>query len=232
MCRVAGLRRSFEAMAVWMTSRRRWAPAMSGFTQPGVVQMGYEAPDISPGRRRGSYRAEVVAAGEINHSVLWAGDADVKNLIGYTWIGWVGAAMSRSSLSTVTSSSRMRGSDVDGDVLLNGSIPVSQAARGSVTIGTPFFGGVGRLAKGRHGGLDRRHHQVRAGPQQPHPRRRPGTVGRDGPGPRPDLVRRRPDRTLVGLSTTTLATTASAGYEWLTTEDIDWRRALDVQATL
>ena len=141
-----------------------------------------------------SGRAEIVAAGDMTIGAV-AGDADVKNLNGRTWIGRVGGNVRvKSANGDVTIEDA--GSDVTVKTA-NGDIRLGQVARGSVTVETAS-GGAGDRDQGGHGGLDRRHHQVRAGRQRPHPGRRPRTVNRDGPGPRPDLVRRRPDRTLAG----------------------------------
>src|SRR4029079_12796426 len=56
--------------------------------------------------------------------------------------------------------------------------------------------------RGRHGRLDRGLHQVRAPPEPAHPRGESGPRARDRPGPRPDLVRRHHDHTIVNPHTT------------------------------
>ena len=84
-----------------------------------------------------SGRAEIVTAGEMTVGVV-AGDADVKNLNGKTWIGRVGGTVRvRSANGDVTIDDA--GSDVTVKTA-NGNIRLGQVARGSVTIETAFGG--------------------------------------------------------------------------------------------
>lgn len=84
-----------------------------------------------------SGRAEIVAAGDMAIGVV-AGDADVKNLNGRTWIGRVaGAVRVRSANGDVTIEAA--GSDVTVKTA-NGDIRLGQVARGSVTIETASGG--------------------------------------------------------------------------------------------
>jgi hypothetical protein len=84
-----------------------------------------------------SDRAEIVAAGDMAIGVV-AGDADVKNLNGKTWIGRVGGDVTvRSANGDVTIEDA--GSDVTVKTA-NGNIRLGQLARGSVTIETAFGG--------------------------------------------------------------------------------------------
>jgi hypothetical protein len=78
-----------------------------------------------------SGKAEIVAAGDMTIGVV-AGDADVKNLNGKTWIGQVGGTVRvRSANGDVTIEDA--GSDVTVKTA-NGNIRLGQVARGSVTI--------------------------------------------------------------------------------------------------
>jgi hypothetical protein len=84
-----------------------------------------------------SDRAEIVAAGDMAIGIV-AGDADVKNLNGKTWIGRVGGDVNvRSANGDVTIEDA--GSDVTVKTA-NGNIRLGQLARGSVTIETAFGG--------------------------------------------------------------------------------------------
>jgi Toastrack DUF4097 len=80
-----------------------------------------------------SGRAEIVAAGDMAIGVV-AGDADVKNLNGKTWIGQVGGTVTvRSANGDVTID------DAGHDVTVrtaNGNIRLGRVTRGSVTIVT------------------------------------------------------------------------------------------------
>ncbi|HKE72907.1 MAG TPA: DUF4097 family beta strand repeat-containing protein [Acidimicrobiales bacterium] len=84
-----------------------------------------------------SGRADVVAAGDLTIGAV-AGDAEVKNLNGRTWIGRVaGTARVKSANGDVTID------DAGGDVSVNtanGSIRLGQVARGSVTVETASGG--------------------------------------------------------------------------------------------
>ena len=84
-----------------------------------------------------SDRAEIVAAGDLTIGVV-AGDADVKNLNGRTWIGRVGGTVKvKSANGDVTIE------DAGRDVTVktaNGNIRLGQVARGSVTIETASGG--------------------------------------------------------------------------------------------
>jgi hypothetical protein len=80
-----------------------------------------------------SGRTEIVSAGDISVGVV-AGDAEVKNLNGKTWIGRVGgSARVRSANGDVVIEDA--GSDVEGKTA-NGNIRLGQVTRGSVTIET------------------------------------------------------------------------------------------------
>jgi hypothetical protein len=84
-----------------------------------------------------SGRAEIVAAGDMTIGVV-AGDAEVKNLNGKTWIGRVrGTARVKSANGDVTIEDA--GSDVTVKTA-NGDIRLGQVARGSVTIETASGG--------------------------------------------------------------------------------------------
>lgn len=84
-----------------------------------------------------SGRAEIVTAGDMTIGVV-AGDADVKNLNGKTWIGRVaGTVRVRSANGDVTIEDA--GSDVTVKTA-NGDIRLGQVARGSVTIETASGG--------------------------------------------------------------------------------------------
>ena len=84
-----------------------------------------------------SGRAEIVAAGDMTLGFV-AGDADVKNLNGKTWIGRVGGTVRvKSANGDVTIE------DAGRDVTVktaNGNIRLGQVTRGSVTIETASGG--------------------------------------------------------------------------------------------
>ncbi len=138
-------------------------------------------------------KAEIVAAGDLTVGAV-DGDADVKNLNGKTWIGRAGGDVNvKSANGDVTIDDA--GRDVTARTA-NGNIRLGQVARGCGDHRNRLRRARGR-DQGRHGGLDRRHHQVRTPPQPPHPRREPGPVSRNRPGPRPDLLRRHHDHAVL-----------------------------------
>ena len=84
-----------------------------------------------------SGRAEIVAAGDMTIGVV-AGDADVKNLNGRTWIGRVGG-----NVRVKSANGDVMIEDAGRDVTVktaNGNIRLGQVARGSVTIETASGG--------------------------------------------------------------------------------------------
>jgi hypothetical protein len=84
-----------------------------------------------------SDRAEIVAAGDMTIGVV-AGDADVKNLNGMTWIGRVGG-----DVRVRSANGDVMIEDAGRDVTVktaNGNIRLGQVARGSVTIETASGG--------------------------------------------------------------------------------------------
>jgi hypothetical protein len=84
-----------------------------------------------------SGRAEIVAAGDLTVGAV-AGDADVKNLNGTTWIGRVGGdARVKSANGDVTIEDASRDVTVK---TANGNVRLGQVARGSVSIETAAGG--------------------------------------------------------------------------------------------
>jgi DUF4097 and DUF4098 domain-containing protein YvlB len=84
-----------------------------------------------------SGRAEVVAAGDLTIGAV-AGDADVKNLNGRTWIGRVGG-----NVKVQSANGDVTIDDAGRDVTVktaNGNIRLGQVARGSVTLETASGG--------------------------------------------------------------------------------------------
>jgi DUF4097 and DUF4098 domain-containing protein YvlB len=103
--------------------------------QTGALRVRSSAGNVAVEQASG--RAEIVAAGDMTIGVV-AGDADVKNLNGKTWIGRVGGNVRvKSANGDVTID------DAGRDVTVktaNGSIRLGQVARGSVTIETASGG--------------------------------------------------------------------------------------------
>ena len=158
---------------------------MSGSTAPGRSGCA-PAPDTSRSRRHPAGPRSSAPATLTVGAV--AGDADVKNLNGKTWIGRVGGDVKvKSANGDVTID------DAGRDVTVktaNGNIRLGQVARGSVTIETASGGLEIGVKEGTAAWIDattkfgRVHNHLTSADD-------PDTVSRDRPGSRPDLVRRR-----------------------------------------